>query len=57
MDNTTGVVGQPAIASTVTPGAVSLITTTNIITSPIVGTFMFIAASTGFSLVYLTLDG
>ena len=57
MDNTTGVVGQPAIASTVTGGAVSLITTTNIITSPIVGNFMFIGASAAFSLVYLTIDG
>lgn len=57
MDNTTGVVGQPAIASTVTAGAVSLVTTTNIITSPIIGQFMFIGASAAFSLVYLTVDG
>lgn len=57
MDNTTGVVGQPAIASTVTSGAVSLVTTTNIITSPIIGQFMFIGASAAFSLVYLTVDG
>ncbi len=57
MDNTSGVVGQPAIASTVTPGAVSLVTTTNIITSPIVGTFMFIGASAAFSMIFCTIDG
>jgi hypothetical protein len=57
MDNTTGVVGQPAIASTVTAGAVSLVTTTNIITSPIVGQFVKVSASTAFSYVNLTLDG
>ncbi len=50
-------VGQPAITSTVTPGAVSLVTTTNIIVSTIVGQIMFVGASTAFTLVNLTLDG
>lgn len=57
MDNTSGVVGQPAIASTVTPGAVSLVTTTNIITSPIVGQFAKVSASAAWSYVELTIDG
>lgn len=52
----TVVVGQPAIVST-TAGAVDLVTTTNIITSTIVGQFMRIGASAGWSLVFLTLDG
>ncbi len=52
----TVVVGQPAIVAT-TAGAVDLVTTTNIITSTIVGQFMRIGASAGWSLVYLTLDG
>ncbi len=56
-DNSSSIVGQPAIASTVTGGAVGIVTTTNIITSPIVGNFMFIGASAAFSLVYLTVDG
>lgn len=55
-DNTTVVIGQPAIASTVTSGAVSLVTTTNIITSPIVGVFTRIAASASYSTVDLHLD-
>lgn len=56
-DNTTVVIGQPAIASTVTAGAVSLITTTNVITSPVVGTFLRVAASAAWSTVWLTIDG
>lgn len=56
-DNTTVVIGQPAIASTVTAGAVSLVTTTNIITSPIIGTFLRVAASAAWSTVWLTIDG
>lgn len=56
-DNTTVVIGQPAIASTVTAGAVSLITTTNIITSPVIGTFLRVAASAAWSTVWLTIDG
>lgn len=56
-DNTTVVIGQPAIASTVTAGDISLVTTTNIITSPIVGNVARVAASTAFSTVYLTIDG
>lgn len=56
-DNTSVVIGQPAIASTVTAGAVSLVTTTNIITSPIIGTFLRVAASAAWSTVYLTIDG
>jgi hypothetical protein len=54
-DNTTVVIGQPAIASTVTSGAVSLVTTTNIITSPIVGTFTRVAVSASYSTVNLNL--
>lgn len=57
MDNTSGIVGQPAIASTVTAGAVSLVTTTNIITSPIVGQFAKVSASAAWSYVELTIDG
>lgn len=56
MDNTSGIVGQPAITSSVTAGAVSLVTTTNIITETIIGQFMLVAASAGWSLVYLTID-
>lgn len=52
----TVVVGQPAIVAT-TAGAVDLVTTTNIVTSTIVGQFMRIGASAGWSLVYVTLDG
>lgn len=50
------IVGQPAIVST-TAGAVDLVTTTNIITSTIVGQFMRVGASAGWGLVYVTLDG
>ncbi len=56
-DNTTIVVGQPAITSTVTAGAISLITTTNIIVSTILGQIMRVGASAGWSMVNLTLDG
>ena len=55
-DNTTIIVGQPLISSSVTAGACSLITTTNIITETILGQCMRVGASAGFSLCYLKLD-
>lgn len=55
-DNTTIVVGQNAITSSVTAGACSLITTTNIITEVILGQVMRVGASAGWSLVDLRLD-
>lgn len=55
-DNTTIVVGQPAITSTVTAGAISLITTTNIIVSTIIGQIMRVGASAGWSMVDLRID-
>ncbi len=55
-DNTTVVIGQPAITSTVTTGAVSLLTTTNVITSPIVGIFVRVAVSASYSTVRLMID-
>lgn len=55
-DNTTIVIGQPAIMSTVTSGAVSLVTTTNIITSPIVGVFVRVAVSASYSTINLLID-
>ncbi len=55
-DNTTVVIGQPAIMSTVTSGAVSLVTTTNIITSPIVGVFSRVAVSASYSTINLLID-
>lgn len=55
-DNTTIVVGQPAITSTVTAGAISLITTTNIIVATVIGQIMRVGASAGWSLVDLRID-
>ncbi len=55
-DGSTVVLGQPAIIST-TAGAVALVTTTNIITSQIIGNFMRIGGSAGWSVVNLTIDG
>ena len=55
-DNTTIVVGQQAITSSVTAGAISLITTTNIITEVIIGQIMRVGASAGWSLVDLRID-
>ena len=56
-DNTTIIVGQPAITSTVTAGAISLVTTTNIIVATLVGQIMRVGASAGWSMVDLRLDG
>lgn len=55
-DNTTVVIGAPAITSTVTAGAVSLLTTTNVITSPVIGIFTRVAASASYSTVFLQID-
>lgn len=55
-DNTSIVVGQPAITSTVTAGAISLVTTTNIIVSTIIGQIMRVGASAGWSTVWLKID-
>ena len=55
-DNTTIVVGQPAITSTVTAGAISLVTTTNIIVATLLGQIMRVGASAGFSCVDLRID-
>lgn len=55
-DASSVVLGQPAIISA-TAGAVALVTTTNIITSQIIGNFMRIGGSAGWSIVNLTLDG
>ena len=55
-DNTTIVVGQNAISSSVTAGAISLITTTNIITEVIIGQITRVGASAGFSCVNVKID-
>ncbi len=55
-DNTVVVIGQPAITSTVTAGAVSLLTTTNVITSPVIGIFTRVAVSASYSTVKLSID-